>query len=296
MLCPNCNSSIDKDSIFCIFCGKKIDRNIIKDKKNTEKGNKKESIVKPKGKEDIHKPKETDKKRSISYEKKNSAANSILITFLVISVFAIAILSIILSENLSKIEDYKNEVKSLSGSIKSLEIENATLSNELNWLKDDYNALKKNYNNLKNRYNNLTTENLIHDEETDYRISYYNTAEVNFLNSVLSILDEFNLAVNHMNTYHNENWIFNDPEEIALEETYLVKLNELLNELKNVSCPNSLTGQKSNLITIFEEVCHYKKLQIGCMKRNDYNGNINNFNSHIVSVDKLFNYYNSLVK
>jgi len=119
-------------------------------------------------------------------------------------------------------------------------------------------------------------------------------SEYNFVIKVSNLLDEYNLAFNHMSTYHKEGWIFNDPNEIALEETFLVKLIELSNKLKGFSYPSSYTSHRNNLINISDELNNYENAVIKCMKNNDYNGCVNNFDLFWVTVDKLFNYYNSL--
>ena len=120
-------------------------------------------------------------------------------------------------------------------------------------------------------------------------------AEVAFLDEVYSLIDKYKSALNHMNTYHKEGWIFNDPSEIALEETFLVKLTELSNELKEFSYPSSYTTHRSNLVAISVELCNYESSIISCMKNDDYNGCVNNYNLFWTSVDKLFDYYNSIV-
>ena len=129
-------------------------------------------------------------------------------------------------------------------------------------------------------------------ETTDY--SNMNT-EVAFLDEVYSLIDKYKSALNHMNTYHKEGWIFNDPSEIALEETFLVKLTELSNELKEFSYPSSYTTHRSNLVAISVELCNYESSIITCMKNDDFNSYINNCNLFWASWDKLCNYYNSIV-
>ena len=119
-------------------------------------------------------------------------------------------------------------------------------------------------------------------------------AEYNFITAVYHLLDEYNLAFNHMNVYHGENWIFNDPNQIALEETFLVKLRELSNKLKNFSYPKSLTKQREHLVKIADDICIYKEAQINSMKNDDWNGNVTYGDLYWSSVNSFFAYYGNI--
>ena len=88
---------------------------------------------------------------------------------------------------------------------------------------------------------------------------------------------------------------FNDPNIITFEESLLNKLLELAEELKNFSYPSTLSGQRGQLVQIAESICHYNKLYIDCMRRNDYQGYKNHLNQFRHAVDSLFQYYHSLV-
>lgn len=119
-------------------------------------------------------------------------------------------------------------------------------------------------------------------------------AEYNFITNVYNLLGEYSAAFNHMNVYHGEEWIFNNPGHIALEETFLVKLRELSNKLKGFSYPQILSSKRNNLVGIADEICLYKEAQINCMKNNDWNGNISNLNKFSNSVDLLWGNYNTM--
>ena len=272
MKCKNCKKEIDNDSKFCIYCGTKLEKQpLVKKINETEK-------AKRKGKESF-----------------KVALIVLSLSLLFISVVINIILGVNLSKNIGYVEDYKEEARNLSNEISTLKLENSRLSNDLKRIKEDYNILKSNYKNIENNYNNLLRNSDTTSSNEIYG-NYYNNEEITFLNRIKGLLDEYNLAANHMNTYHKDNWIFNDPSEIALEETFLVKLQELSNNLKNFPCPNSFTNHKNNLISIFEEICHYKMLQIECMKNNNYDCNIANYNALESSVGRLFDYYNSIVE
>jgi len=291
MLCPNCHKEIDDDSIFCIFCGYKIKEDLPLINKNTDT----ETVRKKEGyntKENKKIAKNPEVENALNSSK--SSIKGLLISFNIIFILAIIIISMILAHNYSVIEEYKEGNEKLSKTI-------VTYSNDLARLRDENNTLKSDYNNLKSDYNNLikqkNDQDINADEGNNFQSNRYDNTEIAFLNNVSSrILDEYNLAVNHMNTYHGDNWIFNNPSDIALEDTFLVRLQEILNNLKNISCPNSLLEEKNNLISIMEELCHYKSLQIDCMRSNNYDCNISNLNAFISNANNLFNYYNSLVE
>ena len=118
--------------------------------------------------------------------------------------------------------------------------------------------------------------------------------EYNFIINVYNLLGEYELAINHMNVYHGEKWYINDPNHIALEETFLVKLRELSNKLKEFHYPQSLAGYRNNLIGIADGLCLYKEAEINCMKNNDYNGYVNNNNMFNAAYGSLFDNYNSM--
>jgi serine/threonine protein kinase len=120
-------------------------------------------------------------------------------------------------------------------------------------------------------------------------------AEEKFLDNVYTLLDEYNLAFNHMGTYHKEGWIFNDPNEVALEETFLVKLIELSNKLGGFSFPNSLAEGRNNLVNISHKINEIENNMIICMKNNDYEDYVANLNNFWSAIDQLFNQYNAMV-
>ncbi|MBM3708335.1 MAG: serine protease [Actinobacteria bacterium] len=120
--------------------------------------------------------------------------------------------------------------------------------------------------------------------------------EYSFVQNVYNLLDEYNLAFNHLRVYHGENWIYNDPNHVALEDTVLVKFREYANKLRDFSCPKSYATHKDNLIKIADEIYTYKEAQINCMKNNDWDGNVKYHNLFSNSVDSLFNYYNNMIK
>ncbi len=120
-------------------------------------------------------------------------------------------------------------------------------------------------------------------------------AEDAFLDKVYYLLDEYNAAFNHMDTYHKEGWIFNEPAEIALEETFLIKLGELSNKLVGFSYPQSYSTNRSNLINIANEILSMRNQQVQRMKNNDYDNTVYYYNKSFDSYAKLHDYYNSMV-
>ncbi|MHB8279611.1 MAG: zinc ribbon domain-containing protein [Candidatus Humimicrobiaceae bacterium] len=261
MLCKKCKKEIPDDSIFCVFCGFEIKTEL---QESTNKRNK---------------------------------AIPVLATLMSLFLISVIVLSIFLYINVATVENNKKQVSNLNNSNSQLKNDVDRLSNDLNNMTSNYNNLKSDYNNLKDQYQILQNNNKdINNTSLTTEYVSKNTASENvFLNNVNKILNEYSLAVNHINTYHKKNWIYNDPSETALEETFLVKLQELLNQLKNFNYLNSFTNERNNIINLFEQMCSYKQQQIGYYKNNDYSNGTANFNAFVGTVNQLFDYYNSLI-
>lgn len=142
------------------------------------------------------------------------------------------------------------------------------------------------------------TENIL-----TYRVSGLSLSDmqvrskVDFLENVGKLLNEYNLAINHMNVQQSKiSGYFDSPEVIALEESYLVKLQELSNKLKSFSYPDSYSIHRNNLVTISEEICTYENAVIDSCKASDYNSYVNNFNLLYDAINRLFDYYNKIEK
>jgi hypothetical protein len=138
-------------------------------------------------------------------------------------------------------------------------------------------------------------------EEIIYSVSGLNpgslaiVSESEFLDNVGSILSEYNLSLNHINTMHSENWIYNDPAEISIEESFLTRLIELSGELEKISYPESYAAGRGSLVEISKSVNSHKEAQIKCMKENNYDCTINESTLFISSLNELFEYYNNMV-
>lgn len=138
-----------------------------------------------------------------------------------------------------------------------------------------------------------TNESTVSSNNNNINNSQTN-AEYKFITAVYHLLDEYKLAFNHMNVYHGEHWIYNDPNQVALEDTFLVKLRELSDKLKGFSFPKSLSGYRENLVTAADDMCSFKEAQISSMRNNDWNGNVKYYNLYQSSVDSLFANYNNM--
>ncbi|MBA7652786.1 hypothetical protein ES703_60625 [subsurface metagenome] len=120
-------------------------------------------------------------------------------------------------------------------------------------------------------------------------------SEKEFLEKVNYILSEYEAAKNHVNMVHPESWIFNDPQEIAVEETFLTRLIEISQELESISYPGSYAADRNNLVAISREINLHKEEQIKCMKNGNYDCYKDQYDMFIDSVNELFDYYNNMV-
>ncbi len=121
------------------------------------------------------------------------------------------------------------------------------------------------------------------------------STESSFLDNISAVLSEYNLAINHINNAHKQGWTFNDPEDIAIEETFLAKLIELSVSLKNITGAGSFGPEHMDLIEISNSIIYHKDSQINYMKSGDYDSSILKNNDFKISVNSLFEYFNEMV-
>lgn len=119
--------------------------------------------------------------------------------------------------------------------------------------------------------------------------------ESSFLNEVDFILSEYNAAINHVNNAHKEEWIYNDPAEIAIEDSLLARLNELLDSLERTEGAGSFEYGHEELIRISKDMIGAKQNQINCMKSSDYDCSSSYHNIFSNSLNSLFEYFNSMI-
>jgi len=120
--------------------------------------------------------------------------------------------------------------------------------------------------------------------------------ESGFLDEAGFILSEYNAAINHVNSAHKEEWIYNDPAEIAIEDSLLIRLTELLDSLKRIEGAGSFDYSHRELIRISKDMIDAKQNQINCMKSSDYDCNNLYYNIFSNSLDSLYEYFNSMVE
>jgi hypothetical protein len=138
--------------------------------------------------------------------------------------------------------------------------------------------------------------------KTDYSVTGMDTQDIpvisedSFLENTGRILSEYNLAINHVNMAHPESWIFNDTEEIAVEETFLTRLIELSEELEEISYPVSYSDDRNNLLEISHRIIQHKDDQIKCMKDGNYECSMNENSLFVGCLTELFDYYSGMVQ
>ena len=137
--------------------------------------------------------------------------------------------------------------------------------------------------------------------EVVYSVSGLEPGDINvnrankFIDEVKQVISEYSAALNHINLAHGENWIFDDPRQIMIEETFLVKTQELASMLIGITYPEGFTEERNNFVALSQEVSLYKEEQIKCMKTSDYDCTTDNYNNFGTSLDALFDSYNGMV-
>jgi len=119
--------------------------------------------------------------------------------------------------------------------------------------------------------------------------------ESGFLDEAGFILSEYDAAINHVNNAHKEGWIYNDPAEIAIEDSLLARLTELSDSLIKIEGAGSFEYSHGELIRISKDMIIAKQNQINCMKSSDFNCSNSYHKMFSNSVDSLFEYFNSMV-
>jgi hypothetical protein len=115
------------------------------------------------------------------------------------------------------------------------------------------------------------------------------------LDGLGEVLYEYNAAINHVNKMQSGSWTFNDPQAIAVEETFLEKLTEISKVLKSLSYSDSYSEDRDNLVIISDNINNYKQGQINCMKGGNYQCYVSQYEMFADSVGDLFDYYNNMV-
>jgi hypothetical protein len=145
-----------------------------------------------------------------------------------------------------------------------------------------------------------TTEPIV-IQETIYDVSGLDSYDIEvvsqseFLDGLNNVLYEYNAAINHVNQIQSDNWAFNDPQAIAMEEAFLEKLIEISQALKNLSYSESYSEDRNNLVIISGNINTYKQEQINCMKGGNYECYISQYEMFVGSISGLFDYYNNMV-
>jgi hypothetical protein len=138
-------------------------------------------------------------------------------------------------------------------------------------------------------------------QETIYSVSGLDSYDVEvvsqseFLDGLGEVLYEYNAAINHINKMQSGSWTFNDPQAIAVEETFLEKLTEISKVLKSLSYSDSYSEDRDNLVIISDNINNYKQGQINCMKGGNYQCYVSQYEMFADSVGDLFDYYNNMV-
>ena len=293
MYCNNCKKIIDNDSKFCIYCGSNSLSDIYT--QNAENNNeKRERDLSNNKKLLLNKELEKEKNLSNYLLNKKNKYKILLAVFLPILSIAIILLSIFLAVNINEVNKIRSQIDTIESQKDSLLKEDKALLADNKSLEATLNTAHNNYDILNNQYSNEEKNNS--SNQVNDNSSKSTNAEVEFFDKIYNLIYEYDLAINHMNVYHGESWIINDPQHIALEETFLVKLNELYETLVGFSYPNSLANERNNLVNISKELYDIRVAEVEFMRNNDYPNYANYNDLWNNTMQKFSDYYNSIIK
>jgi hypothetical protein len=300
MYCTNCQKMIDDDSKFCIYCGFDF---TTEDNTQYTENKKGESDNKLQNNKELELSIALAKEKHFSnylLDEKNKLKISLSV-LLPILCLAVILLTIFLIININNNRKSNGQIITLENQNNTAAVENKkilennnSLQHDLNIANEKYDSLKKSYDVLKNQNNNKDIEGSSTSNKEN--ITYFTQEEVAFFDKVYNLINEYNLAINHMNVYHGESWVINAPESIALEETFLTKLIELSDSMTSFSYPNSLKTKRDNLVNISKEIYNIRAQEVEFMRNNDFDNYTKYNNIWNNTVQKFRDYYNSIIK
>jgi PKD repeat protein len=140
------------------------------------------------------------------------------------------------------------------------------------------------------------------EKEIKYKVSGLEKKELmvleerDFLNSLYSVINDYTMAINHVSSLRTESWIFNDPDQIALEESLLHKFKEIETKLSFADYPVSYEIDVQNVRTIASYIGFYKEEQVSNMKNNQFEESLENNAKCVENLNLLIDYYNKMLK
>jgi hypothetical protein len=113
-----------------------------------------------------------------------------------------------------------------------------------------------------------------------------------YLNNIRNIINEYDMLINHWNTYYQDYDDFDSILEFG--RSVLNKLGEINNMLKNIAPAQGYEGAHAHFIDLANMMYHYQQQEINYLEDRNIDGcnnMINNFNN---TYREFIDYYNSL--
>jgi transglutaminase-like putative cysteine protease len=140
------------------------------------------------------------------------------------------------------------------------------------------------------------------DKQINYMVRGFDKKDItvleekDFLNSLYPLINEYFLAINHVNSQRPEGWVFNDPDQILLEESLLKKFRETEAILANKTFPHYYSNDMQSIISLASYVGYYKQEQLSSMKDDLFEQTVEHNGKVRETLDKLVDYYNGMLK
>ena len=117
-------------------------------------------------------------------------------------------------------------------------------------------------------------------------------SKTTYLNNIGNIINEYNMVINHWNTYEKD---YNDlGSYIEFDKAILNKIGEINSMLQNITPASGYEGAQTHFIDLANNLYSYIQQEINYLEDKNFNESTNMTNNFNNTFNEFINYYNSL--
>ena len=117
-------------------------------------------------------------------------------------------------------------------------------------------------------------------------------SKTTYLNNIGNIINEYNMVINHWNTYEKD---YNDlGSYIEFDKAILNKIGEINSMLQNITPASGYEGAQTHFIDLANNLYSYIQQEINYLEDKNFDESINMTNNFNNTFNEFINYYNSL--